>query len=128
MSADLRTPLARVRGLGSAKEGVSHWWWQRLTAIALVPLCVWLVWFVTSLLGADYNTVRASVAKPLNGGLLMAFVVALFYHGQLGLQVVIEDYIHHRPLEIFLQIAVKFGAFLFAAASVLAVLRIMLGS
>jgi succinate dehydrogenase / fumarate reductase membrane anchor subunit len=128
VSVDFRTPLARVRGLGSAKEGVSHWWWQRMTAIALVPLCIWMVCFVIGLLGADYLAVRASVAQPLNGGLLMAFVVCLFYHGQLGLQVVIEDYIHHRPLEIFLQIAVKFSAYLLAGASVLAVLRIMLGS
>lgn len=128
MSTDLRTPLGRVRGLGSAKEGVSHWWAQRLTAIALIPLTIWVVWFLLGLAGADYATVRAAIADPLQGGLLMVYLVCLFWHGQLGLQVVIEDYIHHRPIELFLQIAVKFAAFLLAAAGVLAVLRIMLGN
>lgn len=126
-SQDLRTPLARVRGMGSAKEGSGHWWYQRLTAIALVPLCIWFVWLVVQVSGMTHAQVVELVRQPLNGVLLIAFLVSIFYHGQLGLQVVIEDYIHQRAFELFLQIAVKFAAFLLTAAGVLSVLRIMLG-
>lgn len=125
---DLRTPLARVRGLGSAKEGSGHWWYQRLTAIALIPLCIWFVWLVVQVSGMNHGQVVELIRQPVNGVLLIAFLVAIFYHGQLGLQVVIEDYIHQRAFELFLQIAVKFAAFLGIAAGVVAVLRIMLGA
>lgn len=124
---DLRTPLARVRGMGSAKEGSGHWWYQRLTAIALIPLCIWFVWLAVQVSGLGHAQIIELVRQPLNGVLLIAFLVSIFYHGQLGLQVVIEDYIHQRAFELFLQIAVKFSAFLLTAAGVVAVLRIMLG-
>jgi succinate dehydrogenase / fumarate reductase, membrane anchor subunit len=124
----LRSPLGRVRGLGSAKEGVGHWWVQRVTAIALAPLSVLFVALVLYLVDADYQTVRATIANPIIAVLLVSFVVALFYHGQLGLQVIIEDYVHTRALEVSFQIIVKFAAFLGAIASVLAIARIALTS
>lgn len=121
---NLRTPLADARGLGSAQSGVHHWWVQRLTAVALIPLTLWFVWIGTDLLGADFDAARAFVGAPLNTLLLAAFIVALFWHAQLGLQVVIEDYVHTRWLEITLQVLVKFAAILGVMASLLALIRI----
>ena len=97
---DLQTPLKRVRGLGSAKSGTHHFIVQRVTAVALVPLVLWIVYVALELLHADYAHARALVHQPFNAMLLIAFVVALFWHAQLGLQVVIEDYVHTRWLEI----------------------------
>lgn len=123
----MRTPLGRVRGLGSAKAGLAHWYWQRLSAVALAPLTLWALYLVTQLVGSDYETIRATVARPGVAILLISFVVCLFYHGALGLTVVIEDYIHERWLELVLSIAVKFSGFLLATASVLAIVRVVLG-
>lgn len=103
----LQTPLARVLGLGSAKEGVEHWWWQRLTAVALVPLGIWFVVAVISLVGAGYAEARAWVTAPLNMALLIAFTAALLHHAQLGLQVVIEDYVHNEAWKLTGLLAVK---------------------
>ena len=119
----LRHPLAIARGLGSAKDGVGHWWIQRLTATALLLLAPWFAWLVLGLIGADHPTVRQTLALPLNASLLLAFVLSLFWHAQLGLQVVIEDYVHGW-LEIALQIAVKFAYAFGALASVIAIGRI----
>ncbi len=121
----LRDPLARARGLGSAKDGVHHWWLQRLTAIALALLSPWFVWLVVSLIGADRMTVRLTLAQPFTATLMVAFVVALFWHAKLGVQVVIEDYVHTRWLEVTLQIAVSFACLLGAIASVVAIGRIV---
>lgn len=125
---DLRNPLKRARGLGSAQSGVGHWWTQRLTAAALVLLGTWFVLTVLSLLHADYASAHAMVAKPWNAVLLIAFVVTAFWHAVLGLQVVIEDYVHTRWKEVSLLVLIKFLAVLGALASVLAVLRIALGA
>jgi succinate dehydrogenase / fumarate reductase membrane anchor subunit len=123
----LRHPLARVRGLGSAKEGTGHWISQRVTAIALAVLSIWFVAAAAGL-GAGYADSRAFLAQPLNAVLTAAFVLALFHHAQLGLQVVIEDYVHVRWLEIALQVVVKFTAVLASIASLLAIVRIALGA
>lgn len=128
MSRDLRNPLQRARGLGSAKEGVGHWWTQRLTAIALVVLVLWFVVLVLGLLGHDYQAVRASIARPWNALLMIAFIIAAFWHSVLGLQVVIEDYVHTRWLEVTSMIVIKLLAVAGVLAGVLAVLRIALGS
>jgi len=128
MNKQLRTPIKIARGLGSAKHGAHHFMVQRITAVALLFLGVWFVWLVLAMLHADYRAAHALIASPLNAVLMLAFVVALFWHAQLGLQVVIEDYVHTRWLELSLQILVKFLCFLGAAASVLAVIRIALGS
>jgi succinate dehydrogenase / fumarate reductase membrane anchor subunit len=124
---DLRHPLKRARGLGSAQSGVGHWWTQRVTAAALVLLGLWFVITVLSLLHADFATAKATVAKPWNALLLILFVVTAFWHAVLGLQVVIEDYVHTRWKEVVLLVAIKFLAVLGALAGVLAVLRIALG-
>jgi succinate dehydrogenase / fumarate reductase membrane anchor subunit len=123
---DRRNPLKVARGLGSSQSGVGHWWSQRVTAAALVLLGVWFVATVLCLLHADYTTARAAVGKPWNALLLIAFVLTMFWHAVLGLQVVIEDYVHVRWKEVALMVAIKFLAVLGALASVLAVLRIAL--
>ena len=122
-----RTPLKNVRGLGSAQSGVRHWWLQRVTAVALVPLSLWFLWMLVGLVHADYAAVRAAIGQPVHAVLLVALVVSLFWHGALGLQVVIEDYIHTRWQEVVLQILVRFGAFLAAVACIFAIARIALG-
>jgi len=122
-----RTPLKNVRGLGAAKTGTEHFVVQRLTATALVALTLWFLVFVLSLIGADYATAAEAVSKPWNGVLLVGFLVAMFWHAQIGLQVVLEDYIHNSLLALALQTTVKFIAVLGAIVSVFAVARIALG-
>ena len=125
---EYRNPLKKARGLGSAQHGVSHWWVQRVTAVALVGLGIWLVTLVLRVLHADYATARELVGRTWNAVLLIAFVVTAFWHAVLGLQVVIEDYVHTRWKEATLLMAIKFLAVLATLASVLAVLRIALGA
>ncbi len=123
----LRTPLKVARGWGSSKTGVHHWWVQRVTAIALVPLSIWFLFVLGGMLhAADYAAVVAMVAQPVQAILLIVFTVCMFWHGALGLQVIIEDYVHTRWLEVTLAIALRFGAFLGALASVMAVLALWL--
>ena len=124
----LRTPLKRARGLGSAQSGVGHWWTQRVTATALVFLALWFVVTVLGALHADYATARGIIAKPWNAVLLVAFVLTVCWHAVLGLQIVIEDYVHTRWKEATLLMAIKFIAVLATLAGVLAVLRIALGA
>jgi len=129
MSAnDLRHPIKRARGLGSAQSGVGHWWTQRVTAVALIALGLWFLVMVLRLAHSDYETARAVVAKPWNAILLIAFMLTMFWHAVLGLQVVIEDYVHTRWKEVSLLVLVKFLAVLGALAGVLAVLRVALGA
>ena len=128
MNHRYRTPLKDVRGLGSAKEGTQHFIVQRLTAVALIFLACWFLYFVVGLMHTDYLTAADAVAKPWNATLLVAFLVAMFWHAQLGVQVVIEDYVHSHGLALTAQIAVRFVCILGALASVFAVVRIALGS
>ena len=121
----LRHPWAVARGLGSAKEGVSHWWAQRVSALALLFLVPWFVITAAGLIGVDGANARAFLAEPLNATLMLAFVLAVFWHARLGLQVVIEDYIHAPGLEVALQVLVKFAYALAAIASVVAIGRIV---
>jgi len=123
---DLRNPLKVARGLGSSQSGVGHWWTQRVTAAALVVLLIWFVITVLGLLHADYATALATVAKPWNALLLIVLLVTMFWHAVLGLQVVIEDYVHTRWKEVLSLVLIKFLAVLGALAGVLAVLRIAL--
>jgi succinate dehydrogenase / fumarate reductase membrane anchor subunit len=125
---NLRNPLAQVRGLGSAKQGSHHWIAQRLTAILLAPLSIWFLVAALGVAAGGYAEARSFVAQPLNACLMAAFVLALFYHAQLGLQVVVEDYVHIPWLELTLQIGIKFACFLAAIASLLAIVRISLGA
>ena len=112
----MRAPLAQVRGHGSAKAGAHHWWAQRLTAIALVPLSLWFVASVAAVASADYATAVAWLASPWNSAMLILLIAATFYHAQLGMHVVFEDYL------------VRFLAILLAAVSIIAVLRTAWGS
>lgn len=123
---EFRTPLARARGLGSAKSGTGHFWWQRVTAVALVPLVAWLIGTMVSLVGADLATVQASIARPWNAILFALFAIAMFWHAKLGMQVVIEDYVHTRWLAVALQLLVIFLCALGALASLYAIARIAL--
>jgi len=124
----LRSPLGRVKGLGSAREGVGHWWAQRLTAIALVPLTVWFVASVVGLAGADYETMRAWLGAPMVAGLVILFLVTGLHHGQLGLQVVIEDYVSHEGAKIACLLVVKGLALVLGLSAVLAVLSVFFGA
>lgn len=117
---DLRTPLSRARGLGSAKSGTSHWWWQRVTALLLVLLVPWLIGLLVSMVGMEMNFARSVIAKPWNLIILAAFVIASFWHAKLGLQVVIEDYVHTRWVEVTLQLLVTFMCAIAALASLYA--------
>jgi len=126
-TTDLQTPLKRARGLGSAKDGTHHFVVQRITALALVPLALWVIWLALALVRADYAHAHAIVHQPCAAVLLTAFVIATFWHAQLGLQVVIEDYVNSRWLEVTAQLAVKFFCAVGALASVLAIVRIALG-
>lgn len=123
----LRTPLKVARGNGASHTGVHHWWLQRVTAVALVPLSIWFLFFVGGLLHADHAAVLAAIAQPLNAILLIVLVASMFWHGALGLQVVIEDYVHSHWLTLTLQVALRLGAVLCALAGVMAVLSVWLG-
>jgi succinate dehydrogenase / fumarate reductase membrane anchor subunit len=122
-----RSPLGRARGLGSAREGTAHWWAQRLTAVALVPLTLWFVIGLIGTIGADHALVADWIGLPINATLMVILLVALFHHAQLGLQVVIEDYVHHEGLKIAGIMLVKFLAVLLGLASIFAVLDISFG-
>ncbi len=123
----LRTPIARAKGLGSAKEGVSHWWAQRVTAVALVPLTLWFVIAILGLTTADHSAVVAWISSPIRAALLVLFLVALFYHAKLGLQVVIEDYVHHEGAKTASLIATTFVIYFLGATAIVAVLKIAFG-
>lgn len=119
-----RNALKEARGLGSAKNGVHHFIVQRITAVALIALGIYFLWLVISLVGSDYAAARAVVANPWNAVLISAFLIAMFWHSQLGLQVVIEDYVETPWLALTSQLLVRFVCVLAALASVFAVIRI----
>ncbi|NQW10654.1 MAG: succinate dehydrogenase, hydrophobic membrane anchor protein [Alphaproteobacteria bacterium] len=123
----MRTALGRVRGLGSAKEGTHHWWMQRLTAIALVPLVLWFVVSVTGLAGMSHAEALAWIGSPAVAVTLLLLIVATFYHAQLGMQVVIEDYVHDEVVKLASLVAVKFIAIVLSVAAIFAVLKIAFG-
>jgi succinate dehydrogenase membrane anchor subunit len=124
--APMRSPLGRVFGLGSAKEGVEHWWKQRITAIALVPLVLWFVIAVIGLVGADRTALVAWMHNPLSAVFMILLIVATFWHATLGLQVVIEDYIHGEAMRLTALIVMRLLCVLFVVRGVLAVLKLAL--
>jgi succinate dehydrogenase / fumarate reductase membrane anchor subunit len=119
----MRSPLARAMGFGSAKDGVEHWWIQRVSAVALVPLTLWFVASIIAHTGSDYATSIAWLRMPLATILMILLLIALFYHTALGLQVVIEDYVHSE-FKFAAVVAVHLGCFALAATGIVAVLRI----
>ena len=120
----LRSDLGRVRGLGSAKEGVQHWWMQRVTAIALIPLSLWFVVSIVCMIDVDHATAMWWLGSPVTLGLMTLFLIALVYHAVLGLQVVIEDYIHSHAAKITLLLLIQFAGVALAAAGIIAMLMI----
>ena len=124
--SDFRSPLSRARGLGSAKGGVHHWWMQRVTAIAMIPLVVWFAISLVMLTGADFAVVRAWIGSPLVMVLLTLTIAVGLYHGQLGLQVVWEDYTE-GALRVALILLTKFIAVVFGLGAILAIMRIGFG-
>lgn len=123
----LRSPVAKARGLGSAKDGTHHWIVQRISAVALIPLCLWFVASLVCLGGASHAEVVAWMSQPVSAVLLVLLVATTFYHSQLGLQVVIEDYVHGAS-KIILLLTTKFLNVFLAALGIFAVLRVALGS
>ena len=123
----MRSQLGRVRGLGSARAGTEHWSMQRISSGALIPLTIWFIWQLLSLLGADQPTVAAWVRHPLNAALLLGLVYLTFYHTQVGLQVVYEDYVKGTPRGVAI-LATKAVALLLGVMSSLAVLKLFLSA
>ena len=123
----MRSPLGRVRGLGSAKEGTDHWFSEKLTALALVPLSVWFVAAVLGGIGADYATLKAWMSVPGNMIMMILLIVACFWHASLALGTVIEDYVHYKPAHLGGLIAVKFVCLFLGISSIVSVLKIGLG-
>ena len=123
----LRSPLARAVARGSAKAGVHHWWVQRLTAAALVPLAVWFVVSILALPSLDYVTVTAWMGQGSTAVLLILFVLTATWHSQLGVRVVVEDYVHGAGMKAVTLAVVAYAHVLIAAASVFAILKVALG-
>ena len=117
---NMRSELGQVRGLGTAKKGVGHWWTQRLTAAILVPLSLWFVVMVISLKNADYETLHAFFKIPGNLVLIFVTVGTAYYHAQLGLQVIIEDYVHHELARLSGLVLVKCVTILLATFAMVA--------
>ena len=124
---DLRSDLARVRGLGSAKDGVRHWWVQRLTAVALVPLGIWFVTQAIKLAGVSHAAFKVWLSTGANFLLMALLVITMFYHLQLGLQVVIEDYVHTEKTKTVLIVLNIFGCIFLAAYSLAALVKVAFG-
>ena len=124
---DLRTPLSRVKGLGSAREGTGHFWHQRLTALLMIPLVLW-IGFCIAALPADYATLAAWVRQPLVTVALVLLIMAVFYHTQLGLQVVIEDYVASHARRTLILLLSNLLCLLFGTVGVISVLKISFGA
>lgn len=126
--SSIRSALANARGLGSAKTGVGHWWAQRVSAVALVPLTLWFVASLASQLGADYASVTDWLSSPLQASLMVIYLAAIFYHSQLGLQVIIEDYVHTESIKMASLIVLQLANILLAVAAILSVIMILVGA
>ena len=124
----LRSPLRRVFGLGSAHSGVHHWWLQRLTSVALVPLTIWFVVSLLALPSLGYETVSAWMGQSSTALLLVLFVLVATWHSQLGVRVVVEDYVHGAGARTLTLVIVIFAHALIAVAGVFAVLKVALGA
>ena len=120
----LRSTLGRVRGLGSAKEGVAHWWAQRTTAVALVPLSLWFVATLIAHLGGDYGHAVQWIGAPVPAILMVLLIGTTFYHAVLGLQVVVEDYVHEEWAKLTMLVLLRLACFVLAVSGIFAVLRL----
>ena len=123
----LRSPMGRVLGLGSAKDGTAHWWAQRVSAMALIPLTLWFVISLLALPALDYGTVRAWLSVPLSSLLAVLLVAVLTYHSYLGTNEVIEDYVHAAGVKLISLLLLRFLYVLVGGASIFAILFIVFG-
>jgi succinate dehydrogenase / fumarate reductase, membrane anchor subunit len=124
----LRTTTGRIRGLGSAREGVDHWKAQRLSALSNILLVLWFVFSMIALAGGGYAEYRAWIASPITASLMILLIISVFHHARLGVQVVIEDYVHHEGAKVASLAALTLVAVGLAVACIVAVLKISLGS
>ena len=122
----MASPLKIAKGLGSAKTGLHHWWLQRLTAIALIPLTIWFVIIIAFINEADYQQSIDLISQPFNGTLLILFIIASFWHSQLGMQVVIEDYVSQKFMRVTLLIIIKYFFIFIGILSIISILKIIL--
>lgn len=122
-----RTPIARARGLGAARAGLSPWKMQRLTAISNLLLVLWFMFSAVTLSGSGYEQVRAWLASPVTASLMVLLIISTFYHARLGLQVVVEDYVHHEGLKMASIVAIVLIVLALAVACIVAVLKVAVG-
>ena len=125
--SDLKTPLAKVRGLGSAKGGTHHWWVHRITGVAQIPLVIFLVVSVVGNAGGDYESWLAWLQQPLVAVMMILFVANTCYHFRLGLTVLIEDYVHEKGMRLICMLALTFGSVLLATIGIFSILKISFG-
>lgn len=123
---NIRTPLAKARGLGSAHSGTEHWWLQRLTAVALIPLAIWMVYSALSVMLTDSNGVVSWLQSPVQALLLGAFILSGCWHGKLGMQVIVEDYVHNNAARTLLLVLNTLGFAVLAAMGIMATLKLHL--
>lgn len=123
-----KNPMARARGLGAAGDGVGHWFHQRITAIANIPLVLWFVCSIVRMHGATHAEFTAFLGQPVNAILMILFVISIFYHAALGAQVITEDYIHHEGLKMLKLIGIKLFFIGTAVACIFSVLKIAFGA
>jgi succinate dehydrogenase / fumarate reductase membrane anchor subunit len=121
----MQAPLARARGLGSARSGSRHWSLQRVSALALAPLTVWFVISFMALISADHRSYSQWIGSPLNAVLMILLVIVLFHHMSLGLQVIAEDYLHTDWIKLFAIISIQFGCLVLVVAGVVSILRMI---
>ena len=124
----LRSPLGRVLGLGTAKDGTSHWWGQRVSGAAMVVLGLWFAWSLATMTGFSYTESVAFISRPVNALLLLLLSVTMAWHSYLGVQVVIEDYVHGHALKIASLVLSRFAHVVLAVAAVYAILLLGIGA
>ena len=125
---NMRSPLGRARGLGSAKEGLHHWWVQRLTSLALIPLTLWFVASIVSLAGTGFTDFVAWIGNPVNATIMVVFLAVTFHHAQLGIQVVLEDYVSSHGTRVASIIIVKLVCYGLAALAIVSTLIVTFGA
>jgi succinate dehydrogenase / fumarate reductase, membrane anchor subunit len=123
----LRSPVGRVLGMGSAKDGTAHWWAQRVSAVALIPLTLWFVFSLLTLPAFDYDTVRTWLSVPISGFLAVLLVAVLAYHSYLGTIVIIEDYVTGAGMKVLTLLVLRFLYVLCGGAGIFAILRVVFG-
>jgi succinate dehydrogenase / fumarate reductase membrane anchor subunit len=124
----LRSPLGRVLGLGSARDGTAHWWAQRVSAVALIPLTLWFIFSLLTLPALDYATVRAWLSFPMSSFLAVLLVAVSTYHSYLGTHEVIEDYVHSAGTKVLSLLLLRFAHVLVGGAGIFAIMRVAFGS